>query len=134
MTQQKGFSIEVSSRYDGFWRYNVTLMCGCFDDADRRTDFASVESHIADAGSNLTEKPAEIPDDRRTELTTPPCHHLLLYLYIVPHTLPLATNIDTTRPFEIEVTIRYDSKTLRTEKRQINQWSGASIEMRIGKE
>lgn len=134
MAQENGFTIEVSSRYDGFWRYNVALMCGCFDAADIRTGFASVESHIADAGSNLTQKPAEVPDDRRVELETPPCDHLLLYVYIVPHTLPLSRDIDTTRPFEIEVKVLYDGKKLRTETRPINQWSGASIEMPVGKE
>lgn len=134
MAQEKGFTIEVSSRYDGFWRYNVALMCGCFDDSDKRTGFASTESHIADAGSNLPEKPADVPDSRQVELTTPACNHLLLYAYIVPHTLPLTRDIDDTRPFEININIRYDGKKLRTETRPINQWSGASIEMPVSKE
>lgn len=131
MTNPKGFTICVSSRYDGWWRYNVALMCGCFDAEDRRTGFASVESHVAEVGSNLKAKPREIADDRQAVLETPPCDHLICYLYIVPHTLPDDRAIDDTKPFEIEVQIAYAGHTLRTQHRTINQWSGASIEMRI---
>ena len=31
----------------------------------------------------------------------------------------------------IEVRISYAGRRLRTEKREINQWSGASVEMRV---
>ena len=51
---EKGFTIEVTSRYEGWWRYNAALMCGCFDAAGRRIGFASSASTVADVGSNLT--------------------------------------------------------------------------------
>ena len=117
---EKGFTIEVTSRYEGWWRYNVALMCGCFDDAGRRIGFASSASTVADAGSNLPERPAGVAADRTATLQTMPCDHLVLYLYIIPHT-----------PFGIEVRISYAGRRLRTEKRAINQWSGASVEMRV---
>ncbi len=41
MAATEGFSIEISSRYDGWWRYNAALMCGCFDAGDERIGFAS---------------------------------------------------------------------------------------------
>ena len=63
MATKEGFTIEISSRYEGWWRYNVALMCGCFDTAGNRTGFASAEAHVADVGSNLREKPAVIPGD-----------------------------------------------------------------------
>ena len=128
---KKGFTIEVTSRYDGWWRYNVALMCGCFDAANQRIGFATAESAVAPAGADLTERPADIPADRSAVLETMPCAHLLLYLYIIPHTLPAGNDIDATRPFEIELRISYAGRLLRTEKRAINQWSGASVEMRI---
>lgn len=134
MATKEGFTIEISSRYDGWWRYNVALMCGCFDAADNRTGFASAESHVADVGANLKEKPAGAGDDRSVGLTTPPCDHPLLYIYIIPHTLPAGNDIASTKPFEITLRIACGGKTLRTEKRLINQWSGASIEMRVGRE
>ena len=50
MATKEGFTIEISSRYEGWWRYNVALMCGCFDTAGNRTGFASTEAHVADVG------------------------------------------------------------------------------------
>lgn len=131
MAAEKGFTIEVSSRYEEWWRYNVELMCGCFDAAEQRTDFASAASEVADVGANLPERPAEIPRTRTAKLTTGPCDHLMLYIYIIPHTLPRGNEIDATQPFEIEIRITYDSRRILAEKRKINQWSGASIEMRV---
>ena len=55
----------------------------------------------------------------------------MLYVYIIPHTLPAGNDIDSTRPFEAEIRISYAGRLLRTEKRMINQWSGASIEMKV---
>lgn len=134
MATKEGFTIEISSRYEGWWRYNVALMCGCFDTAGNRTGFASAEAHVADVGSNLREKPAGIPGDGRASLETGPCDHLLLYIYIVPHTLPAGNDIGDTAPFEVEIRIAYSGRRLRAEKRLINQWSGASIEMRVDSE
>ena len=111
---KKGFTIEVTSRYDGWWRYNAALMCGCFDAAEQRIGFASAESTVA-----------------AVVLESTPCVPPAPYLYLIPHTLPAGNDIDTTRPFEIELRISYAGRLLRTERRAINQWSGASIELRV---
>ena len=129
--KEQGFKIELKSRYDEWWRYNADLMCGCFDVDDNRIGFASAASDVADVGANLSVRPADIPAARSVVLTTPPCHHLVLYVYIIPHTLPAGNDIDSTRPFEAEIRISRGGKLLCTEKRAINQWSGASIELKI---
>ena len=79
-------------------------------------------------------KPAGNPGGGRASLETGPCDHLLLYIYIVPHTLPAGNDIGDTTPFEVEIRIAYGGRRLRAEKRLINQWSGASIEMRVDSE
>ena len=132
--ENKGFTITVTSRYEGWWRYNAALMCGCFDAAGERTDFVSAESHVADAGANLAERPAEVAPERKATLETPPCDHLLLYIYIVPHTLPAGNDIDDTQPFDLDIAIAFNGRELQKQRRKINQWSGASIEMRVEKE
>ena len=129
--EEQGFKIELKSRYDEWWRYNADLMCGCFDADDNRIGFASAASDVADVGANLSVRPADIPAARSVVLTTPPCHHLVLYVYIIPHTLPAGNDIDSTRPFEAEIRISRGGKLLCTEKRAINQWSGASIELKV---
>ena len=106
-------------------------MCGGFDAAEQRTGFASAASEVADVGANLTERPADISPARTVKLTTEPCDHLVLYIYVIPHTLPRGNDIDATAPFENEIRIACDGRRSLTEKRRINQWSGASIEMRV---
>ena len=130
----KGFTVEVSSRYEGWWRYNVALMCGCFDAEERRTGFESVASHIADVGANLPDRPADTDSGRTVVLETEPCDHLLLYIYVVPHTLPAGNDIDETEPFEIDVTIAYAGRKVTKSRHRINQWSGASFELKVGQE
>lgn len=132
--QNPGFQIEVTSRFEGWWRYNVALMAGCFDADEVRKDFATASSHIAEVGTNLAEPPAGREAKRKIVLETAPCDHLLLYLYVIPHTLPAGNEIDTPRPFDIEVRISYDGKLLCKKQYAINQWSGASIETKIEKE
>ena len=131
MTDNKGYTIAVSSRFEGWWRYNAALMCGCFDAEERRIDFASSESHVADVGTSSRIRPAGIPADRAVTLVARPCDHLILYVYIVPHTLPENNYIDASRPFDVDLQISFAGKKLRTERLRINQWSGASIEMRV---
>lgn len=128
----KGFKIELRCRYEAWWRYNVAMMCGCFDADDRRTDFVSTASHVADVGANLPARPKEVPERSSITLEAPACDHILFYAYIIPHTLPAGNDIDATQPFDIEIRISRGGHTLRSEKRKINQWSGASIELRIG--
>ncbi len=131
MEKRTGFTIEVTSRYDDWWRYNVALMGGCFDREEQRIGFVSASSHVAEVGANLSARPDNIARHRTATLTTEACDHLVLYLYIIPHTLPVGNDIDSTKPFNIELRVSYAGKLISHEKRTINQWSGASIEMRI---
>ncbi len=131
MTTKKGFSIEISSRFEGWWRYNAALMCGCFDAADERIGFVSAESHVADVGAGPAERPSEIAPDRRLTLETPPCDHAVLYIYVIPHTLPESNDIDATKPFALDLQIACDGKRFRNERLPINQWSGISLELRL---
>ncbi len=131
MADSTGFTIEITSPFDGFWRYNVALMCGMFDAEENRTGFASAEDTVAEAGANLTEKPADYPHDRNVCLTTGPCDHLRLFVYLIPHTLPADNTVGESKPFPLEMRIAYDGKKLRTERFEINQWAGASLELRV---
>nr|WP_290015624.1 hypothetical protein [uncultured Alistipes sp.] len=133
-TTKKGFTVKATSDYAGWWRYNVALMAGCFDAEDRQTEFVTAGSHAADVGAELKEPPAGIAPGRKITLTTAPCDHLLLYLYIIPHTLPPTNEIDETQPFDVELTIAYGGRRVSKTTRRINQWSGASVEMRVEKE
>ena len=127
----KGFKIAVASSYPEYWRYNVALMCGCFDGEDRRTGFASAESTVAPVGANLPAPPEGYASPRTTVLETPPCDHIVLCLYIIPHTLPAGRDISETKPFPLQLRIELPDGSETRTRYAINQWSGTSIELRI---
>ncbi len=131
MKREDGFTIELSSRFKEWWRYNVSLMCGCFSATEERTDFRNVASEVAPAGSNLPSRPENIEPQRRVRLTAPECNHLMLYAYIVPHTLPHCALIEDAEPFKATLKISFNGQLLREEHLVINQWSGASLELRV---
>lgn len=131
MATEKGFRIEVTSSYPEFWRYNVALMCGCFDSEGRKTGFASVEDTVSAVGSNLTAPPEGYDPQRTTVLETPPCEYIVLYLYIIPHTLPTGRDISETTPFPLRLRTVSPDQTRSETEFKINQWSGTSLELRI---
>lgn len=131
MAEEKEFTIEVSSSYKEFWRYNVALMCGCFDAADVRTNFASTEDTVSDVGANLTAPPKGYIAHRLVTLCTPPADHLLLYIYIIPHTLPTGRDVAHNKPFPLHLRILHGDREIRSVDYNINQWSGASIELKV---
>lgn len=131
---KNGFSIELSSRYEEWWRYNAVLMCGCFDSADERIGFVSAESTVAEVGAGLEKCPADLDPARSLTLDTPPCDHLLLYVYIIPHRLPQDSDIRAGKPFEAQLTISRDGRRIGRERFEVNQWGGCSLEMRIPEE
>lgn len=131
MKTKSGFVIELTCRYDGWWRYNVEMMCAAFDAAGRRVGFGSVRSQIAEAGAELREIPRGVEAPARLRLESVPCDHALLYLYVIPHTLPRDNRIGASEPFDVTLRISYDGRLLRTERHRVNQWGGASLHLRL---
>lgn len=131
MANEHGYRIEVTSSYNEFWRYNVALMCGCFDANDQRTGFASTEDTVAEIGAHLKAAPSDYPTRRKVRLEAPACDHLVLYLYIIPHTLPAGNDTTETHPFTLHMRVTAPDGSESKQSFRINQWSGASIELRF---
>lgn len=136
ITIDEGFTVEIGCDYADFWKYNVAVTCGCFEgggdpDRDTRTDFVAAEDTVAPAGSNLAARPDNCPEHRGVSFTTVPCDYLLMYVYIIPHTLPAVRNIDDCRPFGLDIRVRRGNATIYDRRHSINCWAGASIELRI---
>ncbi len=131
MVNPKPFQIELSSRFEEWWRYNVVLMGAPVDAAGERLAICSVASEIAPVGSNLAAPPSAEATSRRVTLTAGPCHRLRLLIYIMPHTLPVSDDIARVAPFEVTLRISRGGKLLRKERYAVNQWSGVSLDLEI---
>ncbi len=126
MGKEVGFSIELSSRFEEWWRYNTVLTGGCFDAEGRQIDFVSAESHVAEVGARLEQRPKGLPAELRLRLATPPCDHIELYLYIIPNTLPTGRVVADYPTFPVALRIDRAGRRLRTEHIDVNQWGGTS--------
>ncbi len=134
MGKNEGFKVEISSGYDGFWRYNIMVTCGCFDENDNRVGFASAEDIVAPIGANLESAPKEYPSKRVVQFDTVPCDHLLLYMYVIPHTIPLGRDVDEHKPYLLNVRITKGGRLVSNREFPVNVWSGASLEIRAGRQ
>lgn len=131
MSTDNGYKAEIESTFAGFWRYNVAVTCGLFSEDGRQVGYAAAEDTIAPAGSNLAERPSGVAERRRITVSTADCHHLRMYIYLIPHTLPASDKVLECKPFEISIKISHGGRTILHEQRRINQWSGASIEITV---
>ena len=131
MKKDEGFSVEVESRYEGWWRYNVTILCGCFDADGDRIGFASAESVVAPVGSDLSAPPEGAAAERRIGIRSIACDHIVMYVYIVPHTLPETREIGDVAPFDVRLRIGYGGVPFGDMHYRLNQWSGASLEIKL---
>ena len=128
----KKFTISLQSRYAELWRYNIVVACGCFDEAGERTDFLSKESFIAAVGSNLDCAPASLESHSAMKLTTTPCASIVAYIYLIPHTLPpTRVTVEEYSPFDLKIRITADKDEIYAKTHKINQFSGASIELKL---
>lgn len=125
------FTVHVKSSYEELWRYNLSLMCGGFNSKAERIDFVKAESFVAEVGANLRSAPEGYSSKRELKLQTQPCESIVAYVYVIPNTLPRDRDVADCKPFEVSVKVQMGSETIYNIKHKINQWSGASIELKL---
>ena len=131
MGKDRKFTVEIRSRSDQWWRYNAAMMCGAFDQSGNRVGFSSVESRVADMGEELKMPPAGVDMQRKLSLETVPCDRIVLYIYVIPHTLPRDNEIGGHPPFPLQVKVAYGGEAVLDREYAIKQWGGASIELKV---
>lgn len=127
----KEFQISVRSRFAELWRYNMVLTCGCFNTDGEQVDFLSQESIVAAVGANLSAPPDGATRRREMCVTTPRCNNIVLYIYLIPHTLPSSRDVDEYAPFDVDISIEAENTVIYHHAHKVNQWSGASIELKL---
>jgi hypothetical protein len=125
------FQITVSSNYAELWRYNIAVVAACFDKDHNQMEVVAERSHLADVGANLRMAESGWMERHKLSLKTPACESIECLVYLIPHTLPAVREIEDASPFQIKIVVKRGAKTLHEELHQVNQWSGASIELKF---
>ena len=128
---KKEFTIEIGSRFEQLWRYNLAIVCACYDEQGERIDFCSAESFVASAGSKLREAPAGFDGPRELKLTTSACHSIVAYVYVVTNTEPISNAIADSPAFDLKLKVSIGRNAIYNKVHKISQWGGDSIELKI---
>ncbi len=126
------FKISVRSNFAELWRYNIVVTCGAFDAAGEQIEVTTKESSVASivGGGGV----ADVVDvSRDVKLTTGPCESIKAYVYLMPHKLPSAKSPDDTPVFGVRVKVKADDEQIYNVVHSVNQWSGATIELKLPK-
>ena len=124
------FTIILDSDFSELWRYNIVVMCSVLRDGEE-VEFLKHSSEIAPVGAELREIPRSYSANRRVELHSAPATALTLYIYVMPHTLPMTTDVSAAAPFEMVVEVLHGTEQVYRKRVEVNQWSGENIELSL---
>jgi hypothetical protein len=112
------YKIKISSPFEGFSLYSLTLMC------EVRAEQSVVDfvKHKVEAGGGKLSP---------LSLTTKAGDSLTLYIYIVPEYLPAIDIVEEGEPFELHVEISQAKSVCYNRRLLVNRWSGANIEIKL---
>lgn len=130
MGKKEGFSVEMTSKFEEFWRYNLLVTCGCIDESGNQVSFASVDDEVAPVGSNLEQCPEGYPANRVVGFEAAACHHLLMFIYVIPNSIRLGC-IDDELSFNVDLRVLRDGQVITCRQLEVNRWAGATFELRI---
>ena len=106
------FTIELTSDFAEWHRYNVRLMCEMQDAGGVRTGFVSGSG--TDGGASV--------------LTSGPCERLCLFVYVIPESLPVDRDVERQPDFAAVLRACCDGRVICEERIGINRWGGISLE------
>ena len=124
----QSFTVILDSDFSELWRYNIVVMCSVLRDGEE-VEFLKHSSEIAPVGAELREIPRGYSANRRVELHTAEATNLTLYIYVMPHTLPMTTDVAEAKPFEMVVEVLHGTDQVYRKRVEVNQWSGENIEL-----
>lgn len=124
------YSIIIESESSDFWRYNIVVMGEALV-AEQRVDFVKYRRDVAEVGANLSAAPASISEGCRVELVTKAADSLILYIYCIPHSLPITDDVDSRLNSELLVSISNADGELYRRRHIVSAWSGCNIEVRL---
>ena len=124
------FTVSIESDFYDLWRYNIVVMASVMRDGEQ-TEVLKHRSEIAPVGAELQMKPLDYNPDRAIHLQSGEADALTLYIYIIPHTLPMTTDVAEATPFEMSVEVFHGAEQPYRKRVEVNQWSGENLEIRV---
>ena len=133
------YSVEVTSGYAEWWRYNIYLSVVEFNAAGEMVGYGNVVDHLYDIENGASDEPRQAPEGfsptrRTTVLATAPCDHVAIYLYVIANTFPQSTLIRDSPPFTAELVVSRvseggsgASEEVFRRVYDINQWGGLTL-------
>jgi len=100
MSTKGVYRIVVDTDYSEFWRYNIVVMASVIDGGEQ-IELLKHRDIVAEVGAELKSAPKGYNPCRRVELISQPATALTLYIYIIPHTLPVDLGYDDDIPQEL---------------------------------
>ena len=124
------YTITIECKYSEFWRYNLSISGAVFASEERK-EWINYSDEVAHVGANLSLRPASYTRGERLVVETTEGDALTLYIYILPHSLPITRVVSECSPFELHVSIKHGEEMLYDRRLEINQWSGDNIEIKL---
>ncbi len=122
------FTIEVSSNYVEWWRYNVAIMCERRDAESKAIDVCSTLSEIAEPMENIQESPEGVKRHRTVRLVCGKCHSIRLFINIIAHSLSIDNSVSYQDRFTAKLVIYNGINEVHREKIEVNKWGGAAYD------
>ncbi|MFI3292187.1 MAG: hypothetical protein SNG27_01205 [Rikenellaceae bacterium] len=125
------YLIEVESSFEQLWRYNTIVMCGGYSATSEQLYVVSQEDIISPEDSPIESEPEGYELPRRVSLKGDKADNIRAIIYVVPHILPLGRGVEESPDFDLEIKISKGKKIIYNTTHQVNQWGGASIEIKL---
>ncbi len=129
------YRVEIISHYEELWRYNMIIMCGGYNTLSEQLyvvgcDRITSEEFQTGATTQLDPPPNYNPSEPLI-LECKNADSIHAIIYVIAHTLPEDRMVENSPPFALQVKIYSDEKELYVQEHQVNQWGGATINIKI---
>lgn len=123
------YRISLTCDYPDWWRYNIYASVVCYDEQEAIVGYVNFVDQVLEpqTGEHIRAKPAQYDPQRPIEVVSEPCHHAVLYLYVIANTFPDSKVIRDSPPFEAQVAITAGDQLISTTTHEVNQWGGFTI-------
>ena len=121
--------LTLTTSYAESWRYNIMVTLAMLNEDGEQVGYHSAEESPLPVGSNSSEAPEGFVRRREVSIEFESCEKVRFYIYLLPNSLPEDTTlagVQTTFPLQIKLTD--GSKSIFTEKLEVNRFGGCGKE------